>query len=191
MKIYTLISFLIISMGFSAGSQMRTFKSADGSKTLKAKVLDYYQAKGTVKMLREGGKVMTFPVKALSKEDNEYLVSWYQTTMAARKLAVRISDQEEKTSERKTDNARISSYDSGFKFNVWNNGTNPFENIGVKYQIFYTVDGVKGAKNQELVASGATTISSITPRTGQDLATEKVKLTKIRPLPASECKGGG
>ena len=56
MKIYTLISFLIISMGFSAGSQMRTFKSADGSKTLKAKVLDYYQAKGTVKMLREGGK---------------------------------------------------------------------------------------------------------------------------------------
>lgn len=191
MKIYTLISFLIISMGFSAGSQMRTFKSADGSKTLKAKVLDYYQAKGTVKMLREGGKVMTFPVKALSKEDNEYLVSWYQTTMAARKLAVRISDQEEKTSERKTDNARISSYDSGFKFNVWNNGTNPFENIDVKYQIFYTVDGVKGAKNQELIASGKTVISSITPRTGQDLATEKVKLTKIRPLPASECKGGG
>ena len=43
---------------------------------------------------------MTFPVKALSKEDNEYLVSWYQTTMAARKF-VRISDQEEKTSERK------------------------------------------------------------------------------------------
>ena len=191
MKIYTLISFLIISMGFSAGSQMRTFKSADGSKTLKAKVLDYYQAKGTVKMLREGGKVMTFPVKALSKEDNEYLVSWYQTTMAARKLAVRISDQEEKTSERKTDNARISSYDSGFKFNVWNNGTNPFENIDAKYQIFYTVDGVKGAKNQELIASGKTVISSITPRTGQDLATEKVKLTKIRPLPASECKGGG
>ena len=190
MKIYTLISFLIISMGFSAGSQMRTFKSADGSKTLKAKVLEYYQAKGTVKMLREGGKVMTFPVKALSKEDNEYLVSWYQTTMAARKLAVRISDQEEKTSERKTDNARISSYDSGFKFNVWNNGTNPFENIDVKYQIFYTVDGVKGEKNQELIASGKTVISSITPRTGQDLTTDKVKLTKIRPLPASECAGG-
>ena len=131
-------------------------------------------------MLREGGKVMTFSVKALSKEDNEYLVSWYQTTMAARKLAVRISDQEEKTSERKTDNARISSYDSGFKFNVWNNGTNPFENIDVKYQIFYTVDGVKG-ENQELIASG-TTISSITLRTGQDLTTDKVKLTKIRPF---------
>lgn len=190
MKIFTLFSFLIISMAFSAGAEMRTFTSADGSKTLKAKVLDYSQAKGTVKMVREGGKVMTFPVKALCEEDNKYLVSWYQTTMAARKLAVRISDQEEKTSERKTDNARISSYDSGFKLNVWNNGTNPFENIDVKYQIFYTVDGVKGAKNQDLVASGKTTISSITPRTGQDLTTEKVTLTKIRPLPASECAGG-
>ena len=52
-------------------------------------------------------------------------------------------------------------------------------------------DERSGLVNQELVASGATTISSITPRTGQDLATEKVKLTKIRPLPASECKGGG
>ena len=49
---------------------------------------------------------------------------------------------------------------------------------------------MKGAKNQDLVASGKTTISSITPRTGQDLTTEKVTLTKIRPLPASECAGG-
>ena len=107
MKIFTLFSFLIISMAFSAGAEMRTFTSADGSKTLKAKVLDYSQAKGTVKMVREGGKVMTFPVKALCEEDNKYLVSWYQTTMAARKLAIRISDQEEKTSERKTDNENI------------------------------------------------------------------------------------
>ena len=68
MKIFTLFSFLIISMAFSAGAEMRTFTSADGSKTLKAKVLDYSQAKGTVKMVREGGKVMTFPVKALCEE---------------------------------------------------------------------------------------------------------------------------
>ena len=72
----------------------------------------------------------------------------------------------------------------------YNQTTNPFENIDVKYQIFYTVDGVKGEKNQELIASGKTVISSITPRTGQDLTTDKVKLTKIRPLPASECAGG-
>ena len=184
---------LIILVGlsvYSVGSDMRKFTSADGSKTLKAKVLDYSQSKGTVKILRSDSKVMTIPVKALSEKDSDYIVSWYQSTMAARKLAIRITDEEEKTSEKKTDNARVSSYTSGFKFNVWNNGANPFENIDVKYQIFYTIDGIKGEKNQELVASGATSISSIIPRTGQDLTTEKVQLTKIRPLPASECVGG-
>ena len=188
----TLTTFLI-SIAFiavSAAADIREFTSADGTKTLKAKVLDYSQDKGVVKMLRVDGKAMTFPVKALSKEDGEYLKVWYQSTMAGRKLAVRITDEEKKISERKTENARVSSYNSNFKFNVRNNGTSPFENIEVKYQIFYMVDGVKGTKNQDLVASGQTNISSIFPRTDQNLTTEKVNLTKIRPLPASQCTGG-
>ena len=60
----------------------------------------------------------------------------------------------------------------------------------MKYRIFYTVDGVKGVKNQDLVASGETNISSIFPRTDQNIATSTVQLTKIRPLPASQCVGG-
>ncbi|MED6300305.1 MAG: hypothetical protein VX860_09465, partial [Verrucomicrobiota bacterium] len=142
------------------------------------------------KILRVDGKAMTFPVKALSKKDGEYLKAWYQSTMAGRKLAVRVTDEEKKISEKKTENARVSSYNSNFKFNVRNNGTSTFENIEVKYQIFYMIDGVKGTKNQDLVASGQTNISSIPPRTDQNLATEKVNLTKIRPLPASQCTGG-
>ena len=188
----TLTTFLI-SIAFiavSAAADLREFTSADGTKTLKAKVLDYSQDKGVVKILRADGKPMTFPVKALSKEDGEYLKVWYQSTMAGRKLAVRVTDEEKKISERKTENARVSSYNSNFKFNVRNNGTSTFENIEVKYQIFYMVDGVKGTKNQDLVASGQTNISSIFPRTDQNLTTEKVTLTKIRPLPASQCAGG-
>ena len=63
---------LIILVGlsvYSVGSDMRKFTSADGSKTLNAKVLDYSQSKGTVKILRSDSKVMTVPVKALSKND--------------------------------------------------------------------------------------------------------------------------
>jgi hypothetical protein len=190
MKTLTTFLITISFIAVSAAADIREFTSADGTKTLKAKVLDYSQDKGVVKMLRVDGKAMTFPVKALSKEDGEYLKVWYQSTMAGRKLAVRITDEEKKISERKTENARVSSYNSNFKFNVRNNGTSPFENIEVKYQIFYMVDGVKGTKNQDLVASGQTNISSIFPRTDQNLTTEKVNLTKIRPLPASQCTGG-
>lgn len=190
MKTLTTFLITISFIAVSAAADIREFTSADGTKTLKAKVLDYSQDKGVVKILRVDGKAMTFPVKALSKEDGEYLKVWYQSTMAGRKLAVRITDEEKKISERKTENARVSSYNSNFKFNVRNNGTSPFENIEVKYQIFYMVDGVKGTKNQDLVASGQTNISSIFPRTDQNLTTEKVNLTKIRPLPASQCTGG-
>ena len=190
MKTLTTFLITISFIAVSAAADIREFTSADGTKTLKAKVLDYSQDKGVVKMLRVDGKAMTFPVKALSKEDGEYLKVWYQSTMAGRKLAVRITDEEKKISEKKTENARVSSYNSNFKFNVRNNGTSPFENIEVKYQIFYMVDGVKGTKNQDLVASGQTNISSIFPRTDQNLTTEKVNLTKIRPLPASQCTGG-
>ena len=190
MKTLTTFLITISFIAVSAAADIREFTSADGTKTLKAKVLDYSQDKGVVKMLRVDGKAMTFPVKALSKEDGEYLKVWYQSTMAGRKLAVRITDEEKKISERKTENARVSSYNSNFKFNVRNNGTSTFENIEVKYQIFYMIDGVKGTKNQDLVASGQTNISSIPPRTDQNLATEKVNLTKIRPLPASQCTGG-
>jgi len=190
MKTLTTFLITISFIAVSAAADIREFTSADGTKTLKAKVLDYFQNKGIVKMLRVDGKAMTFPVKALSKEDGEYLKVWYQSTMAGRKLAVRITDEEKKISEKKTENARVSSYNSNFKFNVRNNGTSPFENIEVKYQIFYMVDGVKGTKNQDLVASGQTNISSIFPRTDQNLTTEKVNLTKIRPLPASQCTGG-
>ncbi|HAA86889.1 MAG: hypothetical protein VX577_01655 [Verrucomicrobiota bacterium] len=191
MKTFTIFLISIAIVAGSGAADMREFTSADGSKTLKAKVLDYSQDKGVAKILRADGKVMTFPVKALSKDDGEYLKTWYQATMAGRKLAVRITDEEKKTSEQKTSNSKVSSYDSNFKLNVRNNGTSPFENIEVKYQIFYTIDGVKGTKSQDVVASGQTNISSIFPRTDQNLVTEKVALTKIRPLPASQCATTG
>ena len=174
----------------AGGAEMRSFTSADGSKTLKAKVLDVSAAKQTARILRSDGKSMTIPLKALSNNDQAYLKEWYQSSMAGRRLAIRISDEEVKTGESKANNGRVTAYDSRFKLNVRNNGNSAFENIEVKYCIFYTIDGVDGAKNQDLVSNGQANISSIAPRTDQDITTSTVKLTKVRPLPASQCVGG-
>ncbi|MED5586850.1 MAG: hypothetical protein VYB61_10870 [Verrucomicrobiota bacterium] len=174
----------------AGAAEMRSFTSADGSKTLKAKVLDVSAAKQTARILRSDGKSMTIPLKALSNNDQAYLKEWYQSSMAGRRLAIRISDEEVKTGESKANNGRVTAYDSRFKLNVRNNGNSAFENIEVKYCIFYTIDGVDGAKNQDLVSNGQANISSIAPRTDQDITTSTVKLTKVRPLPASQCVGG-
>ena len=174
----------------AGAAEMRTFTSADGSKTLQAKVLDVSAAKQTARILRSGGTTMTIPLKALSTNDQAYLKEWYQSSMAGRRLAIRVNDEEVKAGESKANNGRVTAYDSRFKLNVRNNGDSAFENIEVKYCIFYTIDGVDGAKNQELVTNGQTNISSIAPRTDQDITTSTVKLTKVRPLPASQCVGG-
>ena len=153
-------------------------------------MLDFSATKGTARILRSDGKSMTIPVKALSKTDQGYITDWYQSSMAGRRLAIRVSDEEVKTGESKANNGRVTAYDSHFKLNVRNNGDSAFENIEIKYCIFYTIDGVDGAKNRDLVSSGTTNISSISPRTDQNITTSTVKLTKIRPLPASQCVGG-
>ncbi|MFP6872321.1 MAG: hypothetical protein VCA55_02335 [Verrucomicrobiales bacterium] len=184
---------IILATVFAAvagAAEMRTFTSSEGSKTLQAKMLDYSAAKGTARILRSDGKTMTIPVKALSETDQTYIKDWYQSSMAGRRLAIRVSDEEVKTGERKANNGRVTAYDSRFKLNVRNNGDSAFEDIEIKYCIFYTIDGVDGAKNRELVTNGQANISSIAPRTDQDIATDAVKLTKVRPLPASQCVGG-
>ena len=190
MKFLFPIILAILVTALSGAAELRTFTSADGSKTLKAKVLDVSAAKQTARIQRSDGKSMTIPLKALCSDDQLFLKEWYQSSMAGRRLAIRISDEEVKTGESKANNGRVTAYDSRFKRNVRNNGDSSFENIEVKYCIFYTIDGVDGAKNQELVSNGQANISNIAPRTDQDITTNAVKLTKVRPLPASQCVGG-
>ena len=190
MKFLFPIILAILVTALSGAAELRTFTSADGSKTLKAKVLDVSAAKQTTRILRSDGKSMTIPLKALCSDDQLFLKEWYQSSMAGRRLAIRISDEEVKTGESKANNGRVTAYDSRFNLNVRNNGDSSFENIEVKYCIFYTIDGVDGAKNQELVSNGQANISNIAPRTDQDITTNPVKLTKVRPLPASQCVGG-
>jgi len=190
MKFLFPIILAILVTALSGAAELRTFTSADGSKTLKAKVLDVSAAKQTARIQRSDGKSMTIPLKALCSDDQLFLKEWYQSSMAGRRLAIRISDEEVKTGESKANNGRVTAYDSRFKLNVRNNGDSSFENIEVKYCIFYTIDGVDGAKNQELVSNGQANISNIAPRTDQDITTNAVKLTKVRPLPASQCVGG-
>ena len=190
MKFLFPIILAILVTALSGAAELRTFTSADGSKTLKAKVLDVSAAKQTARIQRSDGKSMTIPLKALCSDDQLFLKEWYQSSMAGRRLAIRISDEEVKTGESKANNGRVTAYDSRFNLNVRNNGDSSFENIEVKYCIFYTIDGVDGAKNQELVSNGQANISNIAPRTDQDITTNAVKLTKVRPLPASQCVGG-
>ena len=174
----------------AAYAETRTFTSSDGSKTLQASVLDYTPSSGAAKIKLSSGRVMNVPATAFSPSDQDYFKSWYQSTMAGRRISIAIRDDERQTGERKENNGKVKSIDSRFALNVRNNGKGSFEDLEVKYRVFYYRDGVDGKRNQHLTLDGSDQITTISPRQDLRLMTQPVKLTNIRPLPASECKGG-
>ena len=184
------IAILSLFLGAAHAAEMRTFTSAEGGKTLKASMLDYSPASGTATIKRSDGKVMNVPLKSLSEADRTYIDGWYQSTMAGRKLAVSIRDQESKTGESKTNNAKIRKFNSHFEINVRNNGEAAFEDLEVKYRIFYYQDAAKGQTNVHRTSDGEHQIGDLVARADRDLKTNSVQLTSVRPLPASQCSGG-
>ncbi len=188
-KLYP-VALIGCALGVSHAAEMRTFTSADGGKTLQAAVLEYTPDNGTTKIRRADGKVMTVPIKSLSKADHTYLEEWYQSTMAGRKISISIDDQEVKAGERKTDNAKIRTINSNFNINVRNNGDAAFEDLELKYRVFYYHDGARGKAKQSMTKDGTDSITRLIARGDHNIKTTAVQLTNVRPLPASQCKGG-
>jgi hypothetical protein len=190
MKTTTTIAILSLLLGAAQAAEMRTFTSAEGGKTLQAAIVDYSPASGTAKIKRSDGKVMNVPLKSLSEADRDYIDGWYQSTMATRKLAVSIKDEESKAGESKTNNAKIRKFSSHFNINVRNNGEAAFEDLDIKYRIFYYHDAAKGQTNVHRTSDGEHKIGNLIARTDSIMKTTSVQLTSVRPLPASQCSGG-
>ena len=169
---------------------MRTFTSADGSKTLRAKLVGCDPAAGTATIVREDGRRMAINLSVFSEADRAYARDWYQTSMAGRRLALRLTPNEAMVGERKTNNARIRDYAAGFDIALRNNGAASLDDIEVRYRVFYYRDGERGVKRQHLTADGTTRVSTIAARTDQSIRTDPVTLFNQRPLPPSQCTGG-
>lgn len=189
MKILT-ASLITCGLMVTASAEMRTFTSADGSKTLEATPLDYQPSKGLATIKLKSGRTMNVPVKSFVADDKAYLDNWYASTQAGRKLSISIDDEEIKTGERTENNGKVKTIDARYVLNVRNNGGVDLEDIEVKYRVFYTRDGVDGKKSEDLSLDGEDTISSISSREDIRVMTEPAKLINVRPLPASQCKGG-
>lgn len=58
-----------------APAHARTWKSADGSKTFEGTLRSYDKNSGTVKVVTDGGTMITFHQSVLSGDDREFLLS--------------------------------------------------------------------------------------------------------------------
>ena len=58
-----------------AAQETRTFTSADGTRTLKGRLIDFSEDKGTVKVMRTSGGAVSFPLSTLSGDNQKYIKS--------------------------------------------------------------------------------------------------------------------
>ena len=174
--------------GSSYGVDVQTFTSADGSKTLQASIERYNPSNGQAQ-IRVKGRVMNVPVAAFQSEDKLKFESWYQAAEVGRKLALTFDENESDGVEKKTSNAKVTTTNNSFKIKVRNNGQTDFTDVSLQYRLFYYRDKDKGGK-EPAHADGTLSLASIAPRETKELETEPISLTRVRPLPASQCKGG-
>lgn len=186
----SLIATLAVSIGTSLFSaDLHTLTSADGSKTMEAAIENYQPSTGSA-TINVKGRRMTVPVSAFQVEDKLKFDNWYQTFEVGRKLALSFDEMEVDGNEKKTSNAKVTQFDSTFKIKVRNNGQQAFEDVKLKYRVFYYRDKDKGPK-ESTHEDGELDLTNISPRETKELSTESISLTKVRPLPATQCVGGG
>ncbi|MEO0414677.1 MAG: hypothetical protein AAF226_06975 [Verrucomicrobiota bacterium] len=192
MKKFLIHSFFVLAISLSASAaELVKLTSADGTKSLQAKIENYDPASGAA-LINVNGRNMKVPVSAFQKEDKTVFENWYQASQVGRKLAITVEEFETDGSEKKTSNAKVTTYSSGYKVKVRNNATNEFDNVTLRYRIFHYADKErKDGGKEETFTEGDLSLAAISARQVVDLATEQVELTRIRPLPASQCVGGG
>jgi len=189
MKVVTFLLTALFMTPSLFGSDLDTFTSADGTKTIEASIESYDPTRDEA-ILKVNGRNLKVPVSAFQSEDKSKFDSWYQASQVGRQLNLAFDESETEGLEKKTSNAKVTSFESGFKIKVRNNGKTDFEDVKIEYRLFYYVDKEKGGKVDGYL-DGDLALSEIAPRETQEFETAAVSMTRIKPLPASQCKSGG
>ena len=64
----------------SVSAEQRTWTSADGTKTFEGTARTFDATKGTVSVVTQDGRLLTFPIDKLSSDDQTWLKNWNNTT---------------------------------------------------------------------------------------------------------------
>lgn len=188
MKRGLLLSTILLLASVAVGSDTQTLTSSEGSKSLEAKIENYDPASGSAQ-IQVNGRRMKVNVSAFSEEDLPKFKTWYEASQVGRSLMLNFEEKESEGSERKTNTAKITNFESTYALEVRNNSSTDFSDVRLDYRVFYYKDPEKGSKVAHY-EDGSLSISEIAQRESQKFETTPVALMRQRPLPASQCKGG-
>ena len=184
-----LITFFPLTAMFG---EMRTYLSKDGKKTFRGELIEYESSTKKAKMRITRGKVLTFPIEILSKQDQKYLEEQGPIVQAKKALSIDTKHYSKRIEKNKPAQGQwhFEKYAHNYIITVENNREEMLRDVTVEYLFFVEKNRRQYQKKIEKISS-SDTIDLVLSNGIETIATKSAHLESWSDNPVMPTGGGG
>ena len=184
-----LITFFPLTAMFG---EMRTYLSKDGKKTFRGELIEYESSTKKAKMRIARGKVLTFPIEILSKQDQKYLEEQGPIVQAKKALSIDTKHYSKRTEKNKPAQGQwhFEKYAHNYIITVENNRDEMLRDVTVEY-LFFVERNRRQYQNKIEKISSSDTIDLVLSNGIETIATKSAHLESWSDNPVMPTGGGG
>ena len=172
--------------------EMRTYVSKDGEKTFRGELIEYESSTKKAKMRIARGKVLTFPIEILSKQDQKYLEEQGPIVQAQKALSIDTKHYSKRTEKNKPAQGQwhFEKYAHNYIITVENNRDEMLRDVTVEY-LFFVERNRRQYQNKIEKISGSDTIDLVLSNGTETITTKSANLESWSDNPVMPSGGGG
>lgn len=172
--------------------EMRTYTSKDGQKTFRGELIEYESSTKKAKMRMARGKVLTFSINVLSKEDQKYVEEQGPIVQAKKALSIETKHYSKRTEKNKPAQGQwyFEKYDHNYIVTVENKRDEMLRDVTVEYT-FFIERNRREYQNKIEKVSGSDTIDLVLSNGTETITTKSANLESWSDNPVMPAGGGG
>lgn len=169
---------LLAMPGFT--SELRTFSSADKSKTFEGVLIAYNSKNDIVQVRRKGArKTSSFKLEMLSAEDQKYVKSQEAVLKVASAIAIDMVAWKGEAVTQRGETVKITTTPVAYEIEVANRSDDLIKDLEVRYTIYYSKDSENGAAIERTLESSFE-IEQLFAKYEDITRTDEINLEKYR-----------
>ena len=163
---------------------MRMFQNKDNTKSFLAKLTGYDNKTQNVTVRMKNGRTTTFPITVLSPDDQAYVKANGKQLAIASDIEIGLTKFQDKSVKKTAPRITNRVYPSGYNITLNNRSKNTYDNISVKYTLYYEVQGYVDSQRSKMRHHGTLDYGQIVDKERVTLQTEKIDIIsgKLEPL---------
>lgn len=164
----------------ASGTEMRTFSSADKSKTFEGVLVGYSSKTDTVQVRRKGARHTTkFKLEMLSVADQEYVRAQEEILRVAASVAIDMEAWKGEAVTQRGETVKTTTTPVAYEITVKNRSSEELKDIEVRYTIYYNKDSESG-RASELTLESSFEIDTLFAKYEDTTRTDEINLEKYR-----------